>query len=263
MRFDILTLFPQAFDSFKNTSIIGRAVEAGLIEVNTYDIRDFASNKHRSVDDVPYGGGAGMVMSCQPLFDAIAHVKALVNDNAPVIYFTAHGAPFCQEVAEQAAKGKLSITNYELQNNSNNSSLVKGGGLTSEASGDLAINHSPSTICQRLILLCGHYEGIDQRIRDNLVDQEICLGPYILTGGELPAQVFIDSVARLLPGVIGKEASHQEESFSEILGRNTVEYPHYTRPEVFNGWSVPEVLLSGHHAEIEKWRKAQCKPQNL
>lgn len=243
MRFDILTLFPQAFESFKNTSIIGRAVETGLIEVNTYDIRDFATNKHRSVDDVPYGGGAGMVMSCQPLFDAINHVKNLVDDKAPVIYFTAHGIPFCQEVAEQAAKGQLKIKNKELRIKS-------------------SVNNSDtqnSTFDTRYILLCGHYEGIDQRIRDNLVDQEICLGPFILTGGELPAQIFVDSVARLIPGVIGKESSHQEESFSTVLGRETVEYPHYTRPENFNGWSVPSVLLSGHHANIQQWRKEQCQ----
>lgn len=224
MRFDILTLFPQAFESFKTTSIIGRALDAGLIEVNTYDIRDFATNKHRSVDDVPYGGGAGMVMSCQPLFDAINHVKGLADDDAPVIYFTAHGQMWNQTLADQYAQDSDKVS--------------------------------------RVILLCGHYEGIDQRIRENLVDQEICLGPYILTGGELPAQIFIDSVARLRPGVIGKEKSHQEESFSDQLGRDTVEYPHYTRPEDFNGWKVPDVLLSGHHAEIEKWRKEQCQKKN-
>ncbi|NCP67185.1 tRNA (guanosine(37)-N1)-methyltransferase TrmD [bacterium] len=220
MRFDILTLFPEAFTSFKETSIIGRAINSGLLEINTFDIRDFATNKHRSVDDVPYGGGAGMVMSCQPLFDSITHVKGLANDRAPVIFFTPHGKNWEQTEAE----------NY-------------------------ANNHS----VKRVILLCGHYEGIDQRIRDHLVDQEISLGSYVLTGGELPAQIFMDSVGRLVPGVIGKEASHQEESFSESLGRNTVEYPHYTRPDDFNGWKVPEVLLSGHHANIEKWRKEQCQ----
>lgn len=247
MRFDILTLFPEAFDSFCSTSIMGRAVEAGLVEINLYDIRDFSTDKHRKVDDVPYGGGAGMVMACQPLFDAINHVKNLEDDKAPVIYFTAHGIPFCQELAEQAAKGQLEIKNYEFK--------IKESKKTT--------NHSPSAIHQRYILLCGHYEGIDQRIREHLVDQEICLGSYILTGGELPAQIFIDSVARLLPGVIGKEESHQEESFSQSLGRDTLEYPHYTRPEDFNGWKVPEVLLSGHHANIESWRKEQCKNRKL
>jgi len=219
MRFDILTLFPEAFTSFKQTSIIGRAVKSELLEINTFDIREFATNKHRSVDDVPYGGGAGMVMSCQPLFDAINHVKGLVDDEAPVVFFTPHGETWKQPLAEQYAN-------------------------------DTKVN--------RVILLCGHYEGIDQRIRDHLVDTEITMGPYVLTGGELPSQIFVDSVGRLIPNVIGKEASHQEESFSEHLGRETVEYPHYTRPENFNGWNVPEVLLSGHHANIKQWRRDHC-----
>lgn len=220
MRFDILTLFPEAFDSFKTTSIIGKGIEAGLIEVNTFDIRDFSDNKHRKVDDVPYGGGAGMVMACQPLFKAIAHVKGLVDDEAPVIFFTAHGNTFHQAMAEE----------FTTKNT-------------------------------RYILICGHYEGIDQRVRDQLVDLEISLGNFVLTGGELPAQIFVDAVARLVPGVIGKAESHEEESFSTRLGRDMVEYPHYTRPEEFEGLKVPEVLLSGHHAEIEKWRRAQCQPK--
>lgn len=223
MRFDILTLFPEAFTSFKTTSIMGRAVAAGLLEINTFDIRDFSTHKHKSVDDVPYGGGAGMVMSCQPLFAAITHVKALLNDSASVVFFTPHGKTWQQSLAETYAQ---------------------------------------SLKPQRIILLCGHYEGIDQRIRDHLVDQEISLGNYVLTGGELPAQIFIDSVGRLVPGVIGKEVSHLEESFSTKLGRQTVEYPHYTRPESFNGWNVPPVLLSGHHANIENWRKEQCQNQS-
>ena len=220
MRFDIITLFPDAFESFKATSIIGKAVESAKIEINTFDIRNFADNKHRKVDDVPYGGGAGMVMTCQPLFDCITHVKSLVDDGAPVIFLTAHGQFFNQELAEQYAAQQT-----------------------------------------RVILLCGHYEGIDQRVRDQLVDYEISLGQFILTGGELPAQIFIDAVARLIPGVINKAASHEEESFSARLGRNTTEYPHYTRPENFRGLTVPAVLLSGHHGKIETWRRQQC--QNL
>lgn len=221
MRFDILTLFPEAFESFRQTSIIGKAIEAGIIEVNTFDIREFSDNKHHKVDDVPYGGGAGMVMACQPLFAAIEHVKSLVPDKAPVIFLTAHGETFRQDIAEAYAK----------------------------LEGDPA----------RVILLCGHYEGIDQRVRDELVDREISLGPFVLTGGELPAQIFVDAVARLRPGVIGKSESHEEESFSERLGRDTTEYPHYTRPENFRGLQVPDVLLSGHHAKIEEWRRAQCQ----
>jgi tRNA (guanine37-N1)-methyltransferase len=223
MRFDILTLFPEAFESFKNTSIMGRAIKSGLLEVNTFDIRDFTENKHRSVDDVPYGGGSGMVMTCQPLYDALNHVKNLKQDQAPVIFFTPHGAVWDQPLA--------------------------------------ALFANDQTVT-RVILLCGHYEGIDQRIRDHLVDHEISLGQYVLTGGELPTQIFIDSVGRLIPGVIGKESSHQEESFSALLGREMVEYPHYTRPEDFNGWRVPEVLLSGHHANIERWRKEQCQKRS-
>lgn len=224
MRFDILTLFPEAFTSFRQTSIIGKAIEAGLIEVNTFDIREFSDNKHHKVDDIPYGGGAGMVMACQPLFAAIEHVKSLVSDEAPVIFFTAHGETFQQTIAEEYAQ----------------------------------IEDKPA----RVILLCGHYEGIDQRVRDQLVDREISLGSFVLTGGELPAQIFVDAVARLRPGVIGKTESHEEESFSERLGRDTTEYPHYTRPEDFRGLKVPEILLSGHHANIEKWRQSQCQKKS-
>jgi tRNA (guanine37-N1)-methyltransferase len=219
MRFDILTLFPEAFESFLSTSIIGRAIAAQKIEVHLHNIRDFADNKHKKVDDIPYGGGAGMVMMPQPLFDCIEHVQTLKNDQAPVIFLTPHGQRFRQEIAETFA--------------------------------GLDQNHHPYT---RIILLCGHYEGIDQRVRDALVDAEISIGDFVLTGGELPAQVFIDAVARLIPGVLGKEESHQEESFSAALDRD-IEYPHYTRPEEFRGMTVPEVLLSGHHANIADWRK--------
>lgn len=217
--FDILTLFPEAFESFLKTSIIGRAVEAGQIEVRLHDIRDFTTNKHKKVDDVPYGGGAGMVMMCQPLFDAIAHVRELESDGAPVIFFTPQGETFKQEIAEKYAENIDS---------------------------------------KRIILLCGHYEGIDQRIRDHCVDREISVGDFVLTGGELPAQIFIDATARLLPGVLGGEESLHEESFSKNLDRKR-EYPHYTRPEEFNGWKVPDILMSGHHAKIDQWRKGQCR----
>lgn len=225
MRFDILTLFPEAFESFTTTSMIGRAIEAGLLTVNCYDIRDFSDNKHRKVDDIPYGGGAGMVLMPQPLFDAIEHVKNLVDDEAPVIFLTPHGETFCQQIAEE-----LSGQNVE----------------------------NPQALPTRIILLCGHYEGIDQRVREALVDREISLGAFILTGGELAAQVLVDAVGRLVPGVLGKEQSHQEESFSAKFDRK-IEYPHYTRPAEFRGMSVPEVLLSGHHAQIEQWRMGQLK----
>ena len=217
MKFDILTLFPESFESFLKTSIIGRAIEDGKIEVRLFDIRDFSENKHHKVDDVPFGGGAGMVMMCQPLFDAIEHVKQLEDDKAPVIFMTPQGETFKQEVAEE---------------------LSETGG--------------------RLILLCGHYEGIDQRVRDALVDREISLGNFVLTGGELPAQIIIDGVSRLLLGVLGSDESASEESFSKSLDRK-LEYPHYTRPAEFREMEVPEVLLSGHHKNIEEWRKENCR----
>jgi len=217
MKFDILTLFPESFESFLKTSIIGRAIEDGKIEVRLFDIRDFSENKHHKVDDVPFGGGAGMVMMCQPLFDAIEHVKQLEDDKAPVIFMTPQGETFKQEVAEE---------------------LSETGG--------------------RLILLCGHYEGIDQRVREALVDREISLGNFVLTGGELPAQIIIDGVSRLLLGVLGSDESASEESFSKSLDRK-LEYPHYTRPAEFREMEVPEVLLSGHHKNIEEWRKENCR----
>lgn len=222
MRFDILTLFPPAFDSFKTTSIIGKAIEAGTIEVHTHDIRDFTDNKHKKVDDVPYGGGVGMVMMPQPLFAAIEHVKGLVDDDAPVIYMTPQGRRLRQPVVEE-----------------------------------LAANPT-----KRIILLCGHYEGIDYRVREALVDDEISIGDFVLTGGELAAQVVAESVARFVPGVLGKDHSAEEESFSTALdGR--LEYPHYTRPAEFRGMKIPDVLLSGHHANIDAWRKANTKEPGI
>lgn len=223
MRFDVLTLFPAMFESFCATSIIGKAIEAEKIEVVIHDIRDYTLDKHRKVDDVPYGGGAGMVMTPDPLFRCIEHVQGLSDDTAPVVFLTPHGERMTQPLVEDiAAKAK-----------------------------DVP----------RMILLCGHYEGIDQRVRDSLVDREISLGDFVLTGGELPAQVLIDAVVRLLPGVLGNEASHEEESFSEVLERG-IEYPHYTRPAVYRGMEIPDVLQSGHHAKIEEWRKENTrKPQ--
>lgn len=217
MKFEVLTLFPEAFESFLSTSIIGRAIEDKKIEVNLWNIRDFSTNKHKKVDDVPYGGGVGMLMTCQPLFDCIEHVKGLEKDKAPVIFFTPSKKVFNHKIADNFSRD-----------------------------------------FERVILLCGHYEGIDQRVRDELVDMEISMGNFVLTGGELPAQVFIDAVSRLLPDVLGAEASHQEESFSAKL-EGKIEYPHYTRPEEFRGKKVPEILLSGHHAKIEEWRKRKCE----
>ena len=204
MKFDVLTLFPEMFEIL-NQSIIGKAIEKDLIDINVINIRDFSKDKHKKVDDTPYGGGAGMVMKPDVVYDAYQSVK---DANAKVIYMSPQGKPLNQKKVEELSKE----------------------------------NH--------FIILCGHYEGIDQRVLDKIVDEEISIGDYVLTGGEIPAMVLIDSVSRYVEGVL-KEDSIKEESFSNGL----LEYPQYTRPEVFEGMKVPEVLLSGHHENIEKWRK--------
>lgn len=215
MRFDILTIFPNIFDSYLKESIIKRAIKNKLIEIHIHDIRKFSKDKHKKVDDIPFGGGAGMVMTPQPLDSAITHVKK--KNKGPVIFLTPQGKTFTQSKTEKFAKSN-----------------------------------------KNLILLCGRYEGIDQRIRDTLIDQEISIGNYVLTGGELPAMIAIDAISRLIPGVLGKEESHQEDSFSKSLKRKK-EYPHYTRPATYKGMKVPDVLLSGHHKKIKNWRKSRLK----
>ena len=204
MRFDVLTLFPEMFDTL-DQSIIGKAKEKQLIDINLINIRNFSKDKHKKVDDTPYGGGAGMVIKPDVVYDAYNSIE---NKNAKVIYMSPQGNILNQKKIEDLSKQK------------------------------------------HLIILCGHYEGIDQRILDKIVDEEISIGDYVLTGGELPAMVLIDSVSRYIEGVINQE-SIQEESFSNGL----LEYPQYTRPEVFEGEKVPEILLSGHHENIEKWRR--------
>ena len=206
MKFDVLTLFPEMFDIL-NESIIGRAKEKGLININLINIRDFSKDKHKKVDDTPYGGGAGMVIGPDVVYDAY---KSVQDNKAKVIYMSPQGKKLNQKKVEELSKQ------------------------------------------EHLILLCGHYEGIDQRVLDKIVDEEISIGDYVLTGGELPAMVLIDSVSRYVQGVL-KENSTKEESFSQGL----LEYPQYTRPEIFNGKQVPEVLLTGHHKNIEKWRREQ------
>lgn len=214
MIFHILTLFPEMFTGFMNESILKKAQGKGVIKIQLHNIRDYSTNKHRKVDDTPYGGGAGMVMTPQPLFNCIEAIKKLAP-KAPVIYLTPKGQRLTQVRVERLAK------KYD-----------------------------------ELILLCGHYEGIDQRVIDTLVDQELSIGDYVLSGGELGAMVVVDAVSRLVPGALGNQESHQEESFSKSLGRKK-EYPHYTRPPEFRGMKVPDVLLGGHHAEIEKWRRGR------
>jgi tRNA (guanine37-N1)-methyltransferase len=211
MRFDIISLFPESFESYFKVSILKRAQEKGLIEIVTHQLRDFAHDKHKTVDDTPYGGGAGMVLKVEPIAEALEHVKGLVGEKKTrTILFSAKGKIVTQEDIKRLAS-------YE-----------------------------------RLILLCGRYEGVDERVAEHLVDEELCIGEYVLTGGEIPAMVVVDSVSRLVPEVLGNTESAETESHS-ILGE--VEYPQYTKPESFQDMTVPEVLLSGHHGEIEKWRK--------
>ena len=204
MKIDILTLFPEMFEGFKNESIIKRAIESKKVEINTCNFRDFAKNKHKKVDDTPYGGGQGMVLMCQPVFDAVEHLK---KENSKVILLTPQGKTYNQEKA------------YELSKE------------------------------EHLILICGHYEGFDERIR-SICDEEISIGDYVLTGGEIPSMIITDSVVRLLPGVIDEE-SHLNDSFNN----NLLDYPTYTKPRNYKGMKVPEVLLSGDHAKINKWRR--------
>lgn len=209
MKIDVLTLFPEMFDSL-NHSIVGKALNKNLFDLRLTNIRDFAKNKHKQVDDYPYSGGEGMVMMPQPLYDAIQSVK---TEKSHVIYFSPKGQPLKQSRVEELAKE------------------------------------------EHLVLLCGHYEGIDERIIDLCVDEQISIGDYVLTGGELPAMVLIDAVSRHIPGVLGNSESALNESFSDGL----LEYPLYTRPSEFMGLKVPDVLLSGNHGEIEKWKEQQKK----
>ncbi len=207
MKFDVLTLFPEMFDSMKE-SIIGRAMDKNLIQIHPVNIRDFSKDKHKKVDDTVYGGGAGMLMRPDVVYDAYQSVK---SEKAKVIFLSPQGKTLNQAKVLKLAKE------------------------------------------EHLILLCGHYEGIDQRVIDKIVDEEISIGDYVLTGGELPAMVLIDSVSRYVDGVLAT-GSKFEESFSDGL----LEYPQYTRPEIFEGEKVPEILLSGHHENIEKWRRKEA-----
>lgn len=223
MQIDILTLFPEMFQGPLTESMIKRGQEAGALTIHIHDIRKHAEGKHRQCDDQPYGGGAGMVMMAEPLVKAIE----AVSENA------------------QAGSGKRvagsQIHRIYLS--------PRGERLTQKKVEELSKE-------SHLLLLCGHYEGVDQRVIDGWIDEEISIGDYVLTGGELPAMVLVDAVARHVPGVLGKEESAQEESFSDLLDGKK-EYPHYTRPEEFRGMKVPEVLLSGNHKKIEEWRRSQ------
>jgi tRNA (guanine37-N1)-methyltransferase len=222
MRIDILTLFPNMFEASFSSSILKRAMDQRLININVHNIRDYTHDKHHTVDDYPYSGGPGMVLKPDPIFEAVAAVASDVYSDKeitkiPIVLLTPQGRLFSQQIAREFSK------------------------------------------YSQLILICGRYEGVDERVRQHLVTDEISIGDYVLTGGELPAMVVTDAVVRLLPGVLGSEASTLEESHSNGL----LEYPQYTRPEVYRGWSVPDILLSGNHAQIAQWRHKQIIKRTL
>jgi len=211
MRIDILTIFPGMFRGPFEESIVKRAVEKGIVQIFLHDIRDYASDRHRTVDDYPYGGGPGMVMKPEPLFAAVDDVQGQAAERGPIVLLTPQGRLFDQEVAVELARH------------------------------------------DRLILICGHYEGVDARVHEHLVTDEISIGDYVLSGGELAAMVVVDAVVRQIPGVLGSPLSSADDSFAQGL----LEHPQYTRPADFRGMSVPEVLLSGNHGEIARWRRQQ------
>ena len=217
MRVDIITLFPSMFKNPFNESMIKRAKEKGILKIKLHDLRQFTHNKHRTVDDAPYGGGAGMVMKPRPLFETMEKIKEEIDSSSRVILLSPQGRPLNQEKVKELAKERV------------------------------------------LIFICGHYEGVDERVREHLVDEEISLGDYVLTGGELAAMVVVDAVARMLPGVLGSEDSAREDSFYKGL----LDYPQYTRPSDFRGWKVPSVLLSGNHQKVKEWRRKKMLEATL
>jgi tRNA (guanine37-N1)-methyltransferase len=222
MKFEVFTLLPEVFPPYLESSILQRARQRGLIDVRVHNIRDYTHDRHHTTDDTPYGGGGGMVMKPEPVFEAVESVLGFTSNPTqptpvPVILLTPQGRVFTQRVAEELAAH------------------------------------------ERIALLCGRYEGVDERIREHLVTDEISIGDYVLTGGELPALMIIDAVSRLMPGVLGDPTGAEDDSHSMGL----LEYPHYTRPPEFRGWQVPEILLSGDHAKIEKWRREQALTRTL
>lgn len=216
MKLHILTIFPKMFEPIINESMLKRAQKKGLVKIRVHDLRNWATDKHRTVDDRPYGGGAGMIMMIEPIYRAIQDIKSKSksSEKVKVVVTSAKGKTFNQKMANSLSKEK------------------------------------------ELIIICPHYEGVDQRVIDHITDYEISVGQYILTGGEIPAMVVIDAISRLIPGVLGNKDSLSEESFQEP---NFLEYPHYTRPEKFKSWKVPKVLLEGDHKKIRKWRLEKRK----
>ena len=223
MQFEVFTLLPEVFPPYLESSILLRAHQRGLVSVNVYNIRDYTHDKHHTTDDTPYGGGGGMIMKVEPVFEAIENVLGLgphqsqPHSAPPIIMLTPQGRVFTQSIAEE-------LSQYE-----------------------------------RIALLCGRYEGLDERIREHLITDEISIGDYVLTGGELPALILIDAVSRLIPGVLGDPDGAADDSHATGL----LEYPHYTRPPEFRGWKVPEILLSGDHGKVDQWRREQSLLRTL
>ncbi|WP_018750847.1 tRNA (guanosine(37)-N1)-methyltransferase TrmD [Paenibacillus sanguinis] len=261
MRVDVLTLFPEMFAGVFGSSILGKAQEKGIVSLNAVNFREYAGNKHGTVDDTPYGGGGGMVLKPEPIFRAVEAVLGEGNQSTPA------------EENPKTSKDKAGIEAGAETGEGWSEKVLEGRKNLSEAGSSSASIKRPriilmcpqgETFTQRkaeelaqeehLVFICGHYEGYDERIREHLVTDEISIGDYVLTGGELPAMVVIDSVARLLPGVLGNEMSAVTDSFSTGL----LEYPHYTRPVDFRGWQVPDILLSGHHANVADWRRKEA-----
>ncbi len=217
MRFDVLTIFPRMFDGPLGEGIVHRAIERNLADLRVHDLRDYAADRHRSVDDVPFGGGPGMVFKPEPVFRALEAIAADGEPPSAVLLTTPQGKPFCQADAVRLAA------------------------------------------MARVVIVCGRYEGVDERVRQALITDEVSIGDYVVTGGELPAMVIVDAVVRLLPGAVGDQESVEADSFS----RGLLDYPHYTRPAEFNGLKVPEILLSGHHAQIRRWRIQEAMRRTL
>lgn len=247
MKLDIITIFPKIFDSYFSESIIGRAQKNGIIKIETHDLRNWTDDNHKSVDDSPYGGGPGMVMMVEPIFKAVTALKKSQITN-PKFQTNSN--------SQNSNDQKLPHPNPPLEKGRENSARV----ILFSAKGQLFTQEDARRLKEydQIIMICGRYEGVDERVAEHIADEELSVGNFVLTGGEIPAMIVVDAVSRLLPGVLGKEESLNQESFSE---ENYLEYPQYTRPEEFNGWKVPEVLLSGNHKEIEKWRKENSKKQ--
>ena len=236
MRFDIFTLFPAMFDGPFADSILKRAQDAGLLEIHTHNIRDYAEGKHKITDDMAYGGGGGMVMKPEPIFNA---VESVFSDELRI-----ENEELRKEDADPTSQFSILNSQFKIP-----VILMSAGGrtFTHEVATELAQH-------PRIALICGHYEGVDERVREHLCTDEISIGNYVLTGGELPAMVIVDAVSRLIAGVLPPGVPEEESHASGLL-----EYPHYTRPADFRGWKVPDILLSGNHAQIEKWRKQQAE----